>query len=165
MALASLKDVYLHQMQDLYSANEQALEATTALARAADDDTLIRALEDGVNGIARGLEKIAELAGEHGIDPTAEHCRGMEGLAEEARAHGIEAAYDAPAVRDAMIIAQYQRMVHYGIAGYGCLVAYANRLGLDGDAAVLQDCLDHTRSGDAHMTSIATTAVNAAAAA
>ncbi|MBE3640025.1 YciE/YciF ferroxidase family protein [Mangrovicoccus algicola] len=164
MALNSLKDVYLDQLQDLHSANDQAAEATVALARAATDPELIRALEDGVNGIAEGLERTAELCGGHGVEPTGEHCRGMEGLSAEAIAHGVDAAFGDPAARDAMIIAQYQRMVHYAVAGYGCLVAYANRLGLHGDAAALSACLDHTLSGDARMTRIAQTRVNAAAA-
>ena len=58
-------------------------------------------------------------------------------------------------MRDAAIIPQYQRMVHYALAGYGTLVAFANRLGLDGDAAVLQKCLDHTYDGDRRITEIA----------
>ncbi len=63
-----------------------------------------------------------------------------------------------------MIIAQYQRMVHYSIAGYGCLRAFANRLDLDGDGAVLSECLDACYDGDRHMTEIATGGVNTAAA-
>ena len=63
-----------------------------------------------------------------------------------------------------MIISQYQRMVHYALAGYGTVVAFANRLGLDGDAAQLQACLDDTYDGDRRMTKIATSGVNADAA-
>lgn len=63
-----------------------------------------------------------------------------------------------------MIITQYQRMVHYALAGYGSVVAFANRLGLDDDAAKLQKLLDETYDGDRHMTAIATGGVNKAAA-
>lgn len=165
MAIQSLKDVYLDQLQDLHSANTQSLKATEELKGAAEDAELVRALQSGVHGISEGIEAVAKLCSDHGIDPTGEHCKGMEGLVNEARAHGIEADISDPESRDAMIITQYQRMTHYGIAGYGCLVAFANRLGFDGDAAVLQECLDNTYRGDRHMTALATGGINKAAAA
>lgn len=58
-------------------------------------------------------------------------------------------------IRQIVRIPQYQRMVHYALAGYGTLAAFANRLGLDGDAAVLKKCLDQTYDGDRRMTAIA----------
>ncbi len=164
MAMNSLKDVYLDQLQDIYSADKQSLDITTKLGAAATDKGLSEALIDGANGISRGMDKIASLCADHGIDPTGEHCKGMEGLVREARAHALDEDFGDDDTRDAMIITQYQRMAHYGIAGYGCLVAFANRLGLDGDAAVLQDCLDHTYDGDRRMTEIATGGINKAAA-
>ncbi len=164
MAIANLKDVYHDQLQDLYSACKQSMEVTTELGRAAKNDELQRALNDAVQGIADGMEKIAELCNDHGIDPNGEHCKGMEGLVKEARAHGLDDSITDADARDAMIITQYQRMAHYAIAGYGCLRAFANRLGLDGDGAVLSDCLDASYDGDRRMTDIATGGVNEAAA-
>ena len=155
MALNDLKDVYLDQLQDLYSACKQSLAVTTELGRAAHAESVSEALIDGQNGLSDGMDKIAGLCSDHGIDPTGEHCKGMEGLVKEARAHGIEQEFGDEDARDARIITQYQRMCHYAIAGYGCLVAFANRLGLDGDAAVLQGCLDATYEGDDRMTKIA----------
>ena len=164
MSLDNLKDVYHDQLQDLWSANTQAVGVATKLGEAAHDKNLSEALIAGVNGLNDGIEKIAEICNQHGIDPTGEHCKGMEGLVKEAYAHALEADFGDPAVRDAMIITQYQRMVHYGIAGYGCLVAFANRLGHDSDGAVLNECLDNTYDGDRTMTSIATGGINKAAA-
>lgn len=164
MALENLKDVYFDQMQDLYSACRQSLEATTALGRAANDKELSDALIAGSNGISDGMAKIEKLCSDHAIAPDGEHCKGMEGLVKEAQAHALDQDFADGDVRDAMIIAQYQRMVHYAIAGYGCLAAFANRLDLDSDAAVLRECLEQTREGDRHMTEIATRGgVNAAA--
>ena len=119
---------------------------------------------DGANGITDGMEKLQQLCSNHGIDPAGEHCKGMEGLVREARAHALEEEFGDEDAQDAMIITQYQRMVHYALAGYGCLVAFANRLDLDGDGEVLQTCLDQTYDGDRRATEIATNGVNAAAA-
>ena len=164
MALNDLKDVYLDQIQDIYSACRQSLEATTKLGQAAKDDELGKALAAGSKGIADGMAKLESICGDHGIDPTAEHCRGMEGLVAEAQAHALDEEFGSADARDAMIISQYQRMVHYAIAGYGCCAAYANRLGFDGDAALLKECLDETREGDKRMNDIAENGVNAKAA-
>lgn len=152
----TLRDVYHDQLQDLYSACKQSLDATTALGRAADDKELSEALIAGSKGISTGMDKIASICADHDLDPEGEHCAGMEGLVKEVHAHVLEEDFGDPAVRDAMIITQYQRMVHYALAGYGCLVAFANRLELDGDAAILNEQLDHTYDGDRHMTEIAT---------
>ncbi len=164
MALNSLKDVYRDQLQDLYSACKQSLDATTKLSGAAHDKELSQALNDGANGISRGMDTLRSICADHDIDPTGEHCKGMEGLVKESRAHVLEADFGDDDTRDAMIITQYQRMVHYALAGYGCLVAFANRLDLDGDGAKLQELLDHTYDGDRHMTALATGGINKAAA-
>ncbi|WP_370400150.1 DUF892 family protein [Sulfitobacter sp. JB4-11] len=164
MTLNTLKDVYHDQLQDLHSACKQSLEATNALGRAASDKELSEALIDGSNGIARGLDKLKSLCATHEIDPQGEHCKGMEGLVEEAQAHVLHADFGDDAARDAMIITQYQRMVHYALAGYGCLVAFANRLDLDEDGAILQAQLDNTYDGDRRMTDIAKGGVNQKAA-
>ena len=163
MAIGSLKDVYLDQLQDLWSANKQSLDVVSELGAAATDKELSEALIAGANGISEGMEKVAEICSKHDIDPTGSHCHGMQGLVKEARSHGLEEEFTDDDARDAMIITQYQRMVHYALAGYGCLVAFANRLGEDGDGAVLQECLDNTYDGDRTMTAIATGEVNKAA--
>jgi len=165
MAIKDLKEVYQHMLQDQYSANKQALDMTTKLGRAAESKAVSEALIAGTNGISQGMDEVSSLCSDHGIDPTGAHCKGMEGLVNEAKAHAIDEEFGDSDARDAMIIAQYQRLVHYAIAGYGTLAAYANRLDLDGDAAVLKKCLDETYDGDRRMTDIATDGgVNAAAA-
>ena len=164
MALNDLKDVYLDQVQDIYSACKQSLDATTKLGQAAKDEELGKALAAGAKGIADGMAKLERICSDHGINPEGEHCKGMEGLVTEAHAHALDEEFGSDDARDAMIISQYQRMVHYAIAGYGCCAAYANRLGFDGDASLLKECLDETRQGDAHMNKIATTSVNPKAA-
>ncbi|QUJ75722.1 DUF892 family protein [Sulfitobacter albidus] len=156
MAFDTLHDVYHDQLQDLYSACKQSLEATTALGRAAEDKHLSEALIAGANGISDGMDKLKSLCAEHDIDPEGEKCKGMQGLVTEAHAHALDPEFADAELRDAVIITQYQRMVHYALAGYGSAAAFANRLDLDGDAAVLQGLLDETYDGDRRMTEIAT---------
>jgi len=165
MSLNSLKDVYIDQLQDLYSANKQSLKATEKLEKNATDQDLKDALQNGVTGIKEGMKILESIVKNHGEDPTDEFCKGMEGLVKEVQAHVIDAEFGNDETRDAMIVTQYQRMVHYAIAGYGCVVAFAKRLDLNDDAKKLQDCLDHTYNGDRKMTEIATNEINQKAAA
>lgn len=164
MPMNTLKDIYFDQLQDLWSANRQAIDVVTELGRAAENKELSEALIAGVNGMNDGNQKIAEICDRHDIKPNGEHCKGMEGLVAEANAHVLNAEFSDSDVRDAMIITQYQRMVHYALAGYGCLVAFANRLEEDEDGAILQECLDNTYDGDRTMTAIAMGGINEAAA-
>jgi len=164
MSIASLRDLYVEQLKDLFSANKQAVEITGELADVASDAELKKALDAGVDGIRNGMETVRYLAEEHRSDPSDTRCNAMEGLVKEAREHVLEADFDDDAVRDAMIIAQYQRMCHYAIAGYGCLAAFAKRLKLSDDAVRLNECLEACHHGDQHMSAIAGGGVNQQAA-
>ena len=163
MAIANLKDVYIDQLQDIFSACHQSKKATGELKGAAHNSELKEALDAGVKGIDSGIETLRSIIQSHDADPNDEFCKGMEGLVKEARSHGIEQDIKDPDARDAMIITQYQRMTHYAIAGYGCLVAFARRLELDDEADKLQDCLNETYEGDRHMTDLAMGGINKAA--
>ena len=160
MAMNSLKDIYVDQLQDVYSACKQSRDITRKLHEAATHDALRDALADGVSGIEDGMAELEKLCRKHGVSAEGEHCKGMEGLAAEAKAHVLDAEFGDDDVRDAMIITQYQRMAHYAIAGYGCLKAFARRLDLDDDSSVLDECLDACYDGDDRMTDIAMGEVN-----
>ena len=108
----------------------------------------------------RGELQIRTLAMPADANPNGEFCRGMEGLTREARAHAIDAEIADKDVRDASIIAQYQRMAHYAMAGYGTAAAFAERLGRERDTHVLRTCLEQTRSGDHRLTGIAVGQIN-----
>lgn len=160
MSIDTLEDLYLEQLKDIYSANKQALDVTREMAKAATDKDLGKALDAGADGIENGIAALEKIAERHEEGTSGEHCKGMEGLVKEARAHAIEENFGDEATKDAMIINQYQRLVHYAIAGYGCLAAFADRLELDQDLGSLKECLDAAYDGDRTMTQLATGGIN-----
>jgi ferritin-like metal-binding protein YciE len=164
MSMNSLKDVYVDQLQDIHSANQQALEVSRKLADAVKNDDLKDAIKAGCAAMEHALSTVSTMIEGHNADPKGEHCKGMEGIANEARAHGLEASFGDDDARDAMIIAQYQRIAHYAIAGYGCCLAFAKRLDQDDDGKKLHSLLDTAYKGDRRMTEIAEGQVNKAAA-
>ncbi len=126
----SLKDVYADEIKDLWSANDQMVRALTTLTGKAHDPKLKTFLEESVAGIGRHNETLKSLLQDSGEEVEKEHCKGMEGLVKEALKHGVKEAPEDGELLDIVIIAQYQRMSHYGIAGFGSAAAYARALGL-----------------------------------
>jgi ferritin-like metal-binding protein YciE len=160
----NLKEVYIDSLQDLYSANEQTIKISRKLAEAAGEQDLKEAIQRGNQQIEEHNNKLAELIRGHDAEPKGEHCKGMEGLVTEAKAHVLDKEFGNDAARDAMIIAQYQRMTHYAIAGVGSCAAFAKQLGLDEEGRVLYKHLEEIYQGDRVMNRIAEGEVNKAAA-
>ncbi len=126
----SLKDVYTDEIKDLWSANDQMIRAVTTLTEKAHDPALKTFLDGSVAGIGRHNGTLKSLLEDSGEAAEKEHCKGMEGLVKEALKHGVKEAPEDGELRDIIIIAQYQRMSHYGITGFGSAAAYAKALGM-----------------------------------
>lgn len=165
MPIETLKDIYIDQMQDIFSANIQAIDATKKLLDKANDEGLQDALKTGLSVLKDNNETLRDIIKSHDKDPNNEFCKGMQGLVKEVDAHVLDAEFSDDNVCDAMIITQYQRMTHYALAGYGCIVAFAKRLNLNEEAQKLNQCLDSTYDGDREMTRIAEGHINQKAAA
>ena len=108
-APGSLKEVYLDEMQDLWSANDQMVRAVQQLSGQVSDAKLKQMLERSVGGIQKHTDVLKSLIQANGGEAKPEHCKGMEGLVTEARKHAVDADLDGAAL-DVAIIAQYQRM-------------------------------------------------------
>jgi ferritin-like metal-binding protein YciE len=156
-----LKDLYVEELKDLHSANDQMQRTVKKLASRAKDEQLVELLNRSMEGIARHTATLKELIEAQEGKVSKEHCKGMEGLVEEANKHtsGEEAPKKGP-VRDAQIIAQYQRMSHYGLAGFGTAAAYAKALGLKEDTKRLKQVTKEIYLGDEYGNRLAETSVN-----
>jgi ferritin-like metal-binding protein YciE len=158
MPTETLNTLYVQQLRDLYSAENQMLPLLPRLAEAASDAELkdrFRRHRAQTEKHAKRLEAIFERLGE---DPTGHRCKGMEGLVKEAE-EMLEWEVDAD-VLDAGLIAASQRMEHYEIAGYGCVRTYARMLDLTEHQRLLQDTLDEEGGMDHDLTGIAEEDVN-----
>lgn len=156
-----LKDLYVDELKDLWSANDQMQRTVKKLVSRAKDEQLIDLLNRSLEGIAKHTATLKALIEAQEGKLSKEHCRGMEGLVEEANKHtsGEEAPKKGP-VRDAQIIAQYQRMSHYGLAGFGTAAAYAKALGLKDDTKQLKQATKEIYLGDEYATRLAEASVN-----
>ena len=161
--IATLQELYVDELKDLWSANDQMAKALKKIVPQASNEKLIDMLEKSQGGISGHTEILKELIEAQDEKLKKEHCKGMEGLVAEAIKHSVDEAPAEGPVRDAAIIAQYQRMTHYGITGFGTVAAFAKALGLADDADKLEAAVKDMHSADDLMTDIAESAVNAEA--
>ena len=159
-ARENLKDLYIDELKDLWSANDQMQRTLTKIAPKASDKALQNMLAKSVEGIAKHTDILKELIVAQGEKAEKAHCKGMEGLVAEAIKHTTEEAPENGPVLDAQIIAQYQRMTHYGIAGFGTAASDAGTLGLKDDAKQLKVATKAIYGGDEYVTKLAETTVN-----
>jgi len=154
-AINSLKDLLVDEIKDLYDAENQLIKALPKMAKAAANPIL----KDGftthlaqTKQHAARLERVAEILG---TPATGKTCHAMKGLVKE----GAEAIdTDAPpAVRDANLIGAAQRVEHYEMAAYGTARAFAEELGEDVIAELLQETLDEEGDTDKRLTALSAT--------
>ena len=152
MAINTLAELYINEIKDLLDANKQTKPMHQKMLGVANAESLKAALSDAVAGIDTGISALADICARHGEQTPKATCKGMQGLIREAEAHCVNEKFGDPAVRDASIISQAQRMNHYALAGYGTAAALAKVLGHTDDAAILREHLDHIHSGDERLT-------------
>ncbi|WP_299654472.1 DUF892 family protein [uncultured Jannaschia sp.] len=152
--MSTLKDLYEEELQDLWSANDQMAKAVWKMSSKASDKSLADKLEKAKDGIDKHTEMLKSLLDAAGLEVDKEHCKGMEGLVEEARKHALDSDLEG-AVLDVAIIAQYQRMCHYGMAGFGTAKAFAEALGEDDATQKLDRALDKIYGSDEFMSDLA----------
>ena len=158
--ISNLQELYVDELRDLWSANDQMARALKKIAPQATNARLKARLDDSPAGISRHTGMLKVLIEAQEGEVAKEHCKGMEGLVSEAIRHTIDDAPEKGAVLDAAIIAQYQRMTHYGITGFGTVAAFARALQLSGDSHKLEMAVKDMHTADDLMSELAEAAVN-----
>ena len=150
----SLKEIYHDELADLWSANDQMAKVIGKLAGTVHDATLKGLFEKSIPGITEHTNTIKSLLEAGGGEVAKEHCKGMEGLVKEALKHGEEEAPEDSDLQAIVLIAQYQRMSHYGIAGFGSASAYAEALGRKDDVKKLKAIVSDIYKADSYTSEL-----------
>jgi len=158
MASESLQDIYVEQLKDLYSAENQILKALPKMAKAATHADLRSAFEDHEVQTRTHVERLEKIFTQLGEKPGGHKCKGMEGLLAEG--DELLEEHEESEALDAAMIAAAQRVEHYEIAGYGSVRTFANMLGLSDHADLLQRTLEEEGDTDKKLTGLAETVVN-----
>jgi ferritin-like metal-binding protein YciE len=154
MKLETLEDVFVEQIADLYSAEQQLVQALPKMVQAAHSDELRKALEEHLEQTKGHVMRLEEIKSHVSQAIPVETCEAMQGLLKEGE-EVIGAQGDGAAL-DAALIAAAQRVEHYEIAGYGTARTLADQLGYDRAEELLDETLDEEAKADKLLTKIAT---------
>jgi ferritin-like metal-binding protein YciE len=148
-----LKHLYVEELKDLYSAENQLVKALPKMAKAATSGGLRAGFESHLEQTKEHVARLEEIFKALGESPNGKKCHGMEGLIQEG---GELIAEDpAPEELDAGLISAAQHVEHYEIAGYGCVCAYAKLLGENQAVSLLRKTLEEEKKTDAKLTQLA----------
>ena len=150
---STLEDLYVDELRDLYSAENQLVKALPKMAKAANSEDLKAGFEDHLKQTEGHVERLEKIFDELDKSPKGKKCKAMEGLVEE----GSEVIEEdmTPEVKDAALIAAGQRVEHYEMAGYGTVRTYAELLGYSDAAKLLQSTLDEEGDTNKKLTKLA----------
>ena len=158
MELETLRDLYIHELKDLYSAENQLIKALPKMAKAATNRKLSSAFTQHLAQTKRQAKRLEQILKSHDESTRAPKCEGMEGLIAEGYKMAKEDAEDE--VRDAGLIAAAQRVEHYEIAGYGCAYTYAQLVRDKKGARWLNTSLQEEGATDKKLTKLARSVIN-----
>jgi ferritin-like metal-binding protein YciE len=152
MKVNRLKHLYIEELKDLYSAENQLVKALPKMAKAATSADLRAGFEGHLEQTKEHVARLEEIFKTLGESPNGKKCHGMEGLIKE----GGELIEENPAPEelDAGLISAAQRVEHYEIAGYGCVSAYAKLLGDDQGVSLLRKTLEEEKETDKKLTQL-----------
>src|SRR5216110_3094211 len=158
MKLDTLEKLYSSELRDLYSAENQLLKALPKMAKGASSPELKDAFEKHLEQTKGHIERLEQLFEQLDESPKGKTCHGMKGLIEE----GSEILQEdgEESVLDAGIIVAAQKVEHYEIAGYGSVRTFAQLLGKDRSAELLQTTLDEESEANELLNKLAEDIVN-----
>ena len=162
MAVQTMKDLFLHGIQDVYYAEKRIVEALPKIAKAVDSPKLSEALEhhlEETRGQIQRLEKVFENCGEKakGVE-----CPAIDGIIKES--DEIMSETKDKQVLTAALLAGAQAVEHYEISRYGTLCEWDKLLGDDASYKLLDETLKEEKAADKKLTDIAKKDVNRQAA-
>lgn len=153
MDYETLKDLYIRELKDLYSAEKQILRALPKAAKHARSPQLKEAIQKHTEETRMHIDRLDDVFERLGKSPRGGKCKGIEGIIEEA-----EEWFDEEALRDVMdagIISALQRVEHYEIALYGCVCTWASLLHFPEDEGLLRETIGEEGDTDKALTLLA----------
>jgi ferritin-like metal-binding protein YciE len=160
--IKTMDDLFVHQLRDIYYAENQILKALPDMIEKASDPQLKQAFQAHLGETKGHVQRVEQVFKMHGVDVKGVDCPAIDGIIEEAEE--VAGEVDDKQVLDAALIAAAQAVEHYEMTRYGTLVAWAKQLGRNDCASVLQKNLDEEKAADKKLNDIAERTVNRKAA-
>jgi ferritin-like metal-binding protein YciE len=149
----SIEKLFVEELRDLYSAENQITKALPKMANAATSKELKQAFEHHLRETEGQIERLEQICRILGTNPKGKTCEGIKGVIDEGNSMLKDA--EQGSVRDAALISAAQRVEHYEMAAYGTVRTYAQQLGQSQCAKLLEETLEEEKAADHKLTSIA----------
>jgi ferritin-like metal-binding protein YciE len=159
---SKLGKLFEDELKDIYWAEKALLKAIPKMIKNASSEELTEALENHLAETEEHVKRAEEVFAAIGKEPRGKKCEAMEGLIKEAEEIMDEA--EEGVMMDAAIISAAQKIEHYEIASYGTLRTFAQTLGLDEAAGILESTLEEEKNADMTLTEVAVSTINLEAA-
>ena len=160
--IKTLDDLFVHTLQDIYYAENQITKALPKMISKATDPQLKQGFQTHLAETQNQIKRLEQVFKMHGHSPKGVDCPAIDGIIKEANEVAGEVADKE--VLDAALLASAQAVEHYEITRYGTLIAWAQQLGRNDCASVLQQNLDEEKATDKKLTAIAESKMNRKAA-
>jgi len=160
--IKTMDDLFVHTLRDIYYAEGQILHALPDMIEKAHDAQLKQGFETHLRETENHVKRLEKVFQMHGTEPLGVDCPAIDGIIEEA--DDVAGDVEDSAVLDAALIAAAQAVEHYEITRYGSLIAWAQLLGRNDCASVLQQTLDEEKATDKKLTAMAESRLNRRAA-
>jgi ferritin-like metal-binding protein YciE len=160
--IKNLDDLFVHTLQDIYYAEKQITKALPKMIEKAGDPQLKQGFQTHLAETQNQIKRLEQVFQMHGHAPKGVDCPAIDGIIKEANEVAGEIADKD--VLDAALLAAAQAVEHYEITRYGTLVTWAQQLGRQYCASVLQQTLDEEKATDKKLTAIAESKINQKAA-
>ena len=149
----ALRDLYIDELRDIYSAETQLVKALPKMAKAAMSDVLRSGFEEHLEQTRGHVSRLEQIFEDLDEKPSGKKCAGMEGLVKEG-GEMIKNEFEGD-VKDAGLIGAAQRVEHYEIAAYGTVRAFAELLGDRNAVDLLSQTLEEEKETDKKLTQLA----------
>jgi ferritin-like metal-binding protein YciE len=160
--METLQELLVHELQDLYNAENQIIKALPKMAKKTTSPELRAAFEEHLSQTEMQAQRLERAIALLDSPVRGKSCDGMQGILEEGKKLMEEDASDD--VLNAGLIAAAQKVEHYEIASYGSVKAWAELLGQDEIVALLEETLEEEEATDKKLSELAESVINAEAA-
>jgi ferritin-like metal-binding protein YciE len=148
-----LQSLFIDQLKDLFNAENQLVKALPKMAKAANSPKLQSAFTDHLKVTQGHVNRLKQILTKLDEKPGGKTCKAMEGLVEEGK-EAIEEKEEVSNIKDAGLIAAARRVEHYEMAGYDVVYSYAQKLGLNDAAKLLQQTLKEEEQAEKDLTAL-----------
>ncbi len=160
--IKTMDDLFVHQLQDIYYAEQQITKALPKMISKATNPQLKSGFEQHLRETENQIQRLEQVFKMHGVQAKGVTCPAIDGIIKEANEVAGEVADKE--VLDAALVASAQAVEHYEITRYGTLVTWAKQLGHNDAVKHLEESLREEKATDEKLTKLAESQVNKKAA-